>query len=184
MKKVNIKKFDVAYEHLAREKDPLLHIKAVELLLAEIGMEDEFTDALKEKAFVENFFLLWERAGMEEVDPKERPGLKKLGELSKLLYEKSDYRGLCKLFSDVAFRHLANFLRLEERKDFKTITDHDLYTKDFMPPEVYLQFFLIETLAKRNDFDWNRGEEIARQNLICFILCFGDMYEFFHEEEE
>src|SRR3989344_5651610 len=183
MKKSTTKEFDAAYEEFARGKGPISHQKAIEMLLSQFGLEEEFGQALREEDRIRDFFLLWERAGREEEDPKERAGLKKLGEMSKKLYETGEYRALSELFYDVVFRNLADFLRLQERNDFEELTDHDLYTKNLLPPEIFLQFFLLESLVKRDDFDWNRGNQIAHQNLACLIICFEDIYEFFHEEE-
>ena len=82
------------------------------------------------------------------------------------------------------FLHTVKFLHLEERADFEKLTDHDLYTKGLFPPEIFLQMFFIEAPVKRTDFDWDRGKAIAEQNLACLIVCLGDIYEFFNEQEE
>lgn len=147
-------------------------------------MEEEFARHLNTKGDVEGFFFLWEYAGKEEEDQKEIPGLRKLGALSKRLYEEQDFRGLSELFYGIVFQHALGLLHLEGRDDFEELTDRDLLTRGLLPPEIFFQFFLLGTLSRRTDFDWDRGEIIAHQNLACFIVCFGDIYEFFHEREE
>lgn len=179
------KKFDDALEQFKKGKDPVAHHKAIRTLLSGVELDEHFWWLLDEKEDgVRDFFLLWGRAGKEEENPQERKGFKKIGESSKKLYEQKEYRKLCEFFYNILFRHLAEFIHLEEHKDFDTITDYDLYKKDLIPSEIYFQYFLIEVLVKSKDFDWDRGEEIANQNLACFIACFDDIYEFFHEEEE
>ena len=183
MKKLDLKKFDDAYLQFVKGADATSHRRAITALLERVGLEEMFARCLAEDG-VKSFFLLWERAGREEEDLKERRGLKALGVLSKRFYEKRDYRELCELFYNMIFRHTAEFLHLEERADFKKLTDHDLYTKGLLPPEIFLQLFLIETPVKNTNFDWDRNEAIAEQNLACLIVCLGDIYDFFHDQEE
>lgn len=180
----SIQKFDVSYQQFLAEDSPAPHKKATETLLARAGLKKMYKKFLREQEIVKNFFLLWERAGEEEADTKEAAGLKAIGAMSKKLYESKDYRGLSEMFFDITLRHLAEFMKLKERSDFKTITDHDLYEKNLIPSEIFLQFFLLETLFKRKDFLWDRGEEIAHQNLACLAVCFGDIYDFLNSQED
>ena len=182
-KKENIKKFDEEYEQFLIGKDPILHRQAIKTFLSEAELDEWFQEFIDEKDGTQNFFLMWEQAGVEEKDPKEKKGLERLGEQSKKLYNKKDYKKLAELFFNITLRHLADFIHLEDRENFKEITDHDLYTKELIPPAIYLQFFLIETLIKRDDFDWNRSEEITYQNLACLAICFMDINSFFNELE-
>lgn len=178
-----MKNFDKAYNRFLKEKDPAQHRKGVLTLMKETGLEDRFVEIMDGKDKVEDFFLLWEYAGKFEKNRKDRKGLKKMGELSRKFYDAKDYFRICDLFYNIVFRHFAEYARLEERDDFNKITDIDLYEKDLIPSEILLQYFIVETMAKRDDFDWNRGEEIANQNLACFISCWSDLYDFFHEQE-
>lgn len=81
-------------------------------------------------------------------------------------------------------RNLVDFLRLREREDFEGITDNDLYEKGLIPREIFLQFFLIETLSKTKNFDWDRNEDVINQNLACLIICFSDIYDFFNNSDD
>lgn len=180
----NIKKFDAAYRQFLNEESPKVHKKAVETLLAQVGLKKAYKDFLREPESVKSFFMSWERAGEEETNPEEAVGLKQIGRMSKKLYENKDYRGLAGMFFNITLNHFAEFAKLQERSDFETITDHDLYEKDLIPSEIFSQFFILETPYKRKDFRWNRGEEIANQNLACLAVCFGDIYEFFNYKEE
>ncbi len=183
MNKISTKKFAEAYEHFIKGTDAQLHHRAVKILLRNVDLEESFAGCIEEGG-VKSFLLLWEHAGREEEDPNDREGLRKLGILSKKLYVKGNYQALCELFYDMVFQHTVKFLRLEERADFRKLNDHDLFTQQLLPLEIFLQFFLIGTLIRRTDFDWNRGEVIAHQNLACLIVCWGDIYNFFHEQEE
>ncbi len=126
---------------------------------------------------------MWETAGKVEKNYAEKKGLQRLGKLSKEFYAKKEYKKLHKLFFDLMFRSFAEFTGIEDRSDFEKITDHDLYEKKIIPSEIFFQYFLMESPVKMKDFDWDRSEEIMRQNLACLIICFGDIHEFFHEED-
>ena len=178
-----IKKFDEAYNLFLREEDPVKHRKAVLILMKEAGLEDRFVEISNGKDKIKDFFLLWEYAGKVEKNLKDRKGLKQMGELSKKFYDAKDYFHLCDLFYNIVFRHFAEYARLEERDDFDKITDHDLYEKGLIPSEIFLQYFIMETMVKQSDFAWDRGEEIANKNLACFITCWSDLYDFFNEQE-
>ncbi len=182
MKDKKIEKFDEAYKQFLAGKDPLIHCQAIKTLLSESELGEWFTEFIKEKESVKNFFFMWEYASIKERDPEEKKGLKIIGIQSKKFYNQKDYRKLVELFFNITLRHLVDFIHLEEQKDFKKTTDYDLYEKGLIPSEIFLQFFLIETMTKGNDFNWSRGEEIAEQNLACFVVCFSDINAFFNEE--
>jgi hypothetical protein len=182
MKNRNIEKFDKVYKQFLSEKDPLVHFKAMKILLSEPDLKEWFTEFIEEKDSVKNFFLMWKDAYKYENNQKEKEGLKRLGIQSKKLYIEKNYKKLAELFFDITLRHLVDFIHLEDREDFEKITDVELYEKGLIPDEIYFQFFLIETMIKRKDFDWNRGEVIINQSLACFIICFLDINAFFNGE--
>lgn len=181
MKDTKNQKFDEAYEGFLKEKNSELHNKAIILLLSYSKLDKEYKKLIKNKNDIESFFLTWEYASETTEDPEDKKGLKQIGKMSKKLYYQKNYLKLSELFFNLILRHLVDFIKLKDRKDFNKITDHNLYKKELIPPEMFLQFFLVETLIKRKDFDWNRGEEIARQNLACLIVCFEDIYSFLNE---
>ena len=174
--------FDVAFHGYFSEKDSSLHKRAIQELLKEVELKDVFDELLSKKNGVDKFFLMWETAGKLERNSVDKEGLQRLGKLSKEFYNKKEYKKLYELFFNIMFRVFAEFIDLKARDDFKKITDRDLYEKRVVPSEIFLQYFLMESPIKMKDFDWNRSEEIMRQNLACLIICFGDIYEFFHEE--
>jgi len=177
-----IKIFDEAYARFLSEDDPALHYKAMKILLSEVDLDKCF-DEMGKRDEVKKFFLMWQESSKYEKDPIEKENLKRMGIESKLLYNQGSYQKLADLFFNITLRHIANYIHLEERKDYNEITDHDLYTKNLIPEEIYLQFFLMETMIKRKDFDWDRGEKISNQNLACFVTCFIDINAYINENE-
>lgn len=182
MKNKQIKDFDIAFQKYLSENDSVLHKKAIQELLKGIDLKDAFDELLSKQDSVSSFFLMWQEAGKLEKNPVEKKGLKKLGKLSKKFYKKKAYKKLYELFFNLMLNNFAKFIDLENRDDFKEITDHDLYEKGIIPSEILPQYFLIEAPVKMKNFDWERNEDIMRQNLVCLIVCFGDIYEFFHEQ--
>ncbi|MCK5413672.1 MAG: hypothetical protein KAI57_04870 [Candidatus Pacebacteria bacterium] len=183
MKKDKLTKdFDAAFDGYFSEKNPILHKKAIQNLLKKVDLKYVFDELLSEKNDVSNFFLMWERAGKSEKKSANKKRLQRLGKLSKEFYSKKEYEKLYELFFNIMFRSLAEFANLEARDDFEKMTNQDLYEKNIIPSEIFFQYFLIESPVKMKDFDWNKNEEIMKQNLACLIVCFGDIHEFFHEE--
>lgn len=177
------KNFDAAFQRYLLEQDPALHKKAIQELLKKIDLKDAFDELLNEKNSVERFFLMWEKAEKLEKNSADKKGLQRLGKLSKEFYAKKEYKKLYELFFDIILHSFTEFADLENRGDFKEITDQDLYEKNIIPSEIFLQYFLVESPVKIKDFDWNRSEEIMKQNFVCLIVCFGDIHKFFHEED-
>lgn len=177
-------KFGKSFDQLVNEKDPAKHRKAIVALLSNDELDGPFLEFLHEKDGVERFFLSFTHAEDVGIDAQEKKSLKKLGKLSKKYFEHKEYVKLCELFYGMAFRNLADILHLQDRDDFETITDHDLITKGILPSEILLPYFLLDAFVQIRDFDWNRGEEVVRQNLACFIVCFTELYAFFNESEE
>ena len=178
MKNIKEQKFDEAYESFLKETNPELHNKAIILLLSYSKLDNEYKKFVKDKDEVESFFLMWEYASETAETPEDKNGLEQIGNMSKKLYHQRKYLKLLELFFNLIFRHFVDFVELKDRKDFNKITDHDLYKKNLIPSEIFLQFFIVETFIKREDFDWKRNEEIMKQNLACFIVCFEDIYSF------
>ena len=171
------KNFDKSYNQFLSEEDPSAHKKAVHRILFEAGLEKEYYFVLKDKKAIADFFFSWLEAGKEETDENEKKGLQELGKFSKKYFEEKNYHELCRFYANVVLRHVVEYLHLENRPDFEKITDLDLYEKGLLPKEIFLQFFLIETLGKPN-FNWSRGKEVVEQNLACLVVCFADIYDF------
>lgn len=184
MKGAKMQRFDKEYDQFLFERDVELHRKAVRGLLSLVGLAKMYNYTIEDKNALPDFFLTWKIAAKEEEDQNERKGLESIGKLSEEYFKKKDYRALSKLFADIVLRHLVEFIHLKEREDFEEITDNDLYEKGLIPGEIYLQFFLIETMSKAKDFDWSRNEDVVNQNLACLIVCFSDIYDFLNNSDE
>lgn len=84
-KEKQLKNFDTAFEAYLSEKDPALHKKAIQELLKEIDLKDAFDELLNRKSGVENFFLMWEKAGKLEKNPVEKKDAKIRQTIKKIL---------------------------------------------------------------------------------------------------
>jgi hypothetical protein len=179
MKKDN-SKLDNTFNDFFKGENPVKHYKAVNKLLGQVDLVDEYNDLLEQKR-VEEFFV--ENLGLvdDEMSKEEKMGIEELNKISKRLYKKGKYRELCCVYYDMCFRHIAEYLHLDEREDFEMITDYDLYKKNILPKEIFFQFFLLQCLVRNKNLNWDRDPEIINQNLACFIVCFNDIYEFLHD---
>jgi hypothetical protein len=182
--KGTVKKFDKSYDQFAREKDPALHRKALVSLLSNVELDEPFLELIDQKDEVDHFFTSFARAGEFATNPDEQKSLKQLGKLTKTYFAQKKYDKLSEIFCAIAFRNLVEALHLQERDDFEELTSRDLFLKKLLPPELMLPYFLLETFVQVPDFDWDRGEEIAHQNLACLVVCFGTLYTIFDELED
>ena len=174
--------FNKSFDKYLKEKDLILHKKAIRGLLEEVGLEEDLDIMDEEYNPVEEFFLNWKKAGkIIPNDSSEKASVMELGRKSKKFYDKRQYRKLHNLFFDTMFRHVMDFLDIEKHKEFDTLTDADLYEKDIIPSEIHFQYFLLEAPLRMKEFDWHRCDEIMMQHLACLIVCFEDIYEFLHE---
>lgn len=179
-----MQEFDTAYETFLAGTDPKEHRRAIKTMLSKIDLDGDFLSLVEEDDGVESFFLMWEQAAELEEDENERSSLREFGRKSKQLYHARRYADLCNLYAQIAFVHLCGFLQVHERADFEDLTDHDLFKKGLLPSEIFLQYFLLETLGKTKRFVWDRDEEIVRQNLACMIICYADINAFINEDGE
>lgn len=176
-------KIDKAYNAFLLEDKTGRHRKAICYLLSGTDLDGLYKDVLKDKEGIADFFLMWERAACEEMDEKEAASLFELAKYSKKYFNSKQYKKLGKIYCELAFRHVCKYLEIESRDDFNELTDVDLVTKKIIPSEILMPYFLLETLAKNDKFDWNRNEEISVQNLACLITCFTDIFDFINAEE-
>lgn len=148
-RKKQVSEFDRAYEDFIRANDAPAHRRAIKRLLAEVELSDAFEDVLCEGGEqLKSFFLSFEDFARSEKDPKEREAVRELGRVVKKYWERDELAELADVFFGLAFRHVADFLKLKKRKDFEELTDHELYTKDILPAEIFLQFFFWKPLQK------------------------------------
>ncbi|KKR04214.1 MAG: hypothetical protein UT32_C0033G0007 [Parcubacteria group bacterium GW2011_GWC2_39_14] len=183
LEKKNKQRFDKAYHTFILGSEAKEHKKAILYLLSFADLDQSFRGILKDKDIVNDFFLQWIKFSKNEKYYHDEPGLQELAIKSKEYFESKKYKKLVNLYFDMAFRHLCGHLEVDKRSDFKQLTDLDLCEKGIIPEEVLIQYFLLETYCKNTHFSWDRNDEICLQNLACLILCFGDIYDFMHEEE-
>lgn len=174
--------FEESYNDFVSSKNIVSHRKAIKNLLGTIGLKNEFNRRLKYgvEGVKYTYCTFGEAAKENWVNEEEREPIRKIGALFKKFYKNRDYRNFVDTGNTMILRNLVDVLKLKERKDFDKLTDDSIFNKGLLPGEIYLQYFLIESMVKNKSFDWKRDQRIIEQNLICFDVCFSDIYAFFN----
>lgn len=182
--KIKNEELEESYKDFISSNNPISHRKAIEKMLGTVGLKSEFERSLKFGARrIKDSYCNFSNAADEDwVKEEEKESIKNIGALFKRYYKEKDYRKFVKTGYNLMFKNLADYLRLAERNDFQVLTDDDLYKENLLPKEIFLQYFLIETMVKNKSFNWNQNPKIIDQNLICFDVCFSDIYAFFNGE--
>lgn len=182
--KIKNEELEESYRDFVSSNNSVFHRKAIEKMLGMVGLGSKFKGSLKFGAkIIEDIYCNFANNVEESwVKEEEKEPILKIGTLFKKFYKEKDYRKFVETGYNLIFKNLADYLRLPERKDFQDLTDEDLYKKNLLPKEIFLQYFLIETMVKNKSFDWKRSQKIIDQNLICFDVCFTDIYAFFNGE--
>lgn len=174
--------FNFNFERFTSSIDPKEHKESTRRLLSQIKLEDEFNARLNEGSkLIKNFFQSFKNASLDTSIPEiERISMVKIGSQATRYIKNNQYHKLADLAFNLVFRNLTDFLQLSKRKDFNKLTFQNLYHKRLLPPEVFFQFFLLETLANEKIYNWNRNKIIVDQSLVCLEVCFSDIYRFLH----
>lgn len=182
--KIKNEEFGKSYEDFVSSNNPVFHRKAIEKMLGMVGLGSKFKRFLKfGTKIIEDIYCNFANNVEEDwVKEGEKEPIRKIGALFKKFYEKGDYLNFVDTGYMMIFRNLVDFLELRKRKDFDKLTDDYLFKKSLLPKDIFLQYFLIETMVKNKSFSWNRNLKIIDQNLICFDVCFTDIYAFFNRE--
>lgn len=175
-----VQEFDNAYELFTSSEDPLEHRRSVEILFAKIGLKSKFKQELQlGSKQVIDLFKSFKKATREDcISDIEHQSLKKVGELFTRYDNEKKYDKFADLAFSLALQNIIDFLGLPKKGDFEEYTINDLYDKKLLPNEIFLQFFILETLANNRVYKWNRNKIIIGQSLVCLEVCFEDIYDF------
>lgn len=175
-----IQEFDNAYKLFTSSENPLEHRRSVELLLAKIGLKSKFKRELQSGSeLVIKLFKSFKKVTQEDcVSKAEYQSLKKVGQLFTGFNKEKKYDKFADLAFSLALQNIIDFLGLPKKGNFEEYTIHDLYDKKLLPNEIFLQFFILETLANNRAYKWNRNKIIIGQSLVCLEVCFEDIYDF------
>lgn len=182
--KIKNEELEESYKNFISSNNSVSHRKAIEKMLGIVGLKSEFKRSLKfgTERIIDVYCNFGDAAYEDWVKEEEKESIKNIGALFKRYYKEKDYRKFVETGYNLMFKNLADYLKLAERNDFQVLTDDDLYKENLLPKEIFLQYFLIETMIKNKSFDWHRGQEIINQNLVCFDVCFSDIYAFLNGE--
>lgn len=180
--KVKNEEIEESYKDFVSSNNLVSHRKAIEKILGMTGLGSEFKRSLKcgVGMIKDTYCNFDEAAGEKWVKEEERESIRKVGALFKKFYMNKDYRNFVETGYMMVLQNMADILKLKELKNYDKLTDDDLYKKGLLPREIFMQYFLIESMIKNKSFDWNRDQRIIEQNLICFDVCFRDIYAFFN----
>ena len=175
-----VQEFDNAYKLFTSSENPLEHHRSLEILLAKIGLKSKFKQELKlGSEVVIDLFKSFNKATREDcISETEYLSLKKVGKLFSEYMVENRYDKFSDLAFSLVLQNIIDLIELQEKGDFKEYTITDLYEKKLLPNEIFLQFFIMETLANNKVYKWKRNQTIIDQSLVCLAVCFEDIYDF------
>lgn len=178
-----IQEFDNAYKLFTSSENPLDHRKSVEILLAKIGLKSNFKRELRlGSEQVIDLLKSFKKATRKDcISETEYLSLKKVGKLFSEYTVENRYDKFSDLAFSLALQNITDLLGLQKKSNFEEYTITDLYEKKLLPNGIFLQFFILETLANNKVYKWNRNQTIIDQSLVCLAVCFEDIYDFLNQ---
>ena len=178
-----VQELDSAYNLFTISEDELKHRQSIESILAKIGLKSKFKRELQLGSDqVIDLFKSFKRATREDCTSEaEYQSLKKVGKLFTEYAVKNRYDKFSDLAFSLALQNIIDLLGLQKKSNFKEYTITDLYEKKLLPNGIFLQFFILETLANNKVYRWNRNQTITDQSLVCLAVCFEDIYDFLNQ---
>lgn len=172
--------FDNAYTLFTSSGDSIQHRQSIETILAKIGLKSKFKRELQlGSEQVIDLFKSFKEATREDcISEAEYLSLRNVGKLFTKYTVEKRYDKFSDLAFSLALQNIIDFLELPKKRDFEEYTITDLYEKRLLPNEIFLQFFILETLANNKAYKWNRNQTIIDQTLVCLSVCFEDIYNF------
>ncbi len=178
-----IQEFDNAYKLFISSNKMVEHRRSIETILAQIGLKSKFKRELQlGSEQVIGLFKSFKKATREDcISDAEYQSLKKVGKLFTEYTAKNRYDKFSDLAFSLALQNIIDLLGLQKKSNFKDYTITDLYEKKLLPNGIFLQFFILETLANNKVYKWNRNQTIIDQSLVCLAVCFENIYDFLNQ---
>ena len=174
-----VQELDNVYHLFTTSENGLKHRQSIESILAKIGLKSKFKQKLQlGSEQVIDLFKSFKKATRKDcISDAEYQSLKKVGKLFTEYAVKNRYDKFSDLAFSLALQNIIDLLGLQKKSNFKEYTITDLYEKKLLPNGIFLQFFILETLANNKVYKWNRNQIIIDQSLVCLAVCFEDIYD-------
>ncbi|RJQ24688.1 hypothetical protein C4577_07225 [Candidatus Parcubacteria bacterium] len=178
-----VKELDSAYNLFITSKNELKHRQSIESIFAKIGLKSKFKRELQlgSEQVIEVFKSFKKVTRKDCISDVEYQSLKKVGRLFTEYAAKNRYDKFSDLAFSLVLQNTIDLLGLQKKSNFKEYTITDLYEKKLLPNGIFLQFFILETLANNKVYKWNRNQTIIDQSLVCLTVCFEDIYDFLNQ---
>ncbi len=165
--------------------DATEHEKVIVAMLDSLDLDLEYKKMKREgglSRILSIFSSFSDTAGEELLNDYELKSLQQVGELTRKYFATGSYDAFAQVIFSLILESYIEYYELDMplHNDEKII--HAIYAK--IPPDIYLQTFLLETLSESTQFNWGRDEVIVVQSLIVLTVCFSDIYAFLTEYDE
>lgn len=173
MKKV----LDIYFGNFLKSENVAEHKEAIIQLLKGVALDKEFQKATDKQGG--DIHLAHFLVSMQQIDdrytksPSETISCRKLGKLASRYYQQKEYHKITDLAFTQVLRNLIDASKSENSFNIKDLTFDDFFNK-YLSREIMLQYFILETLAKNEEFNWERNKKIIDQTFICacwYLFC-------------
>jgi hypothetical protein len=159
--------------------DPLEQENAIVSMLDPLDLDIEYKKLASEggmRRVLEIFTSFTDTADDELINEYDKKSLEQVGQLSTEYLAKGAYAAFAQMVFSLTAESLTEY--------YPDLTPGSTHFYRYIPDEIYLQTFLLDTMANVSSFDWERDIKIVEQSLMVMTVCFSDIYSFLTEEDE
>ncbi|MDQ3239420.1 MAG: hypothetical protein M3P33_02760 [bacterium] len=161
------------------------HNKAIIDMLDPQDLDIEYKKLISEGGvdrILEIFISFSDASSDELINEYEQKSLEQVGELSKKHLLNKEYRAFAQMIFELTLESLSEYYSEELLDTVLVLNSKSVYS--YITDEIYLQLFLLDTMANDRSFDWGRDQKIIVQSLNVLTICFSDIYSFLIEDDD
>jgi hypothetical protein len=181
---MDLKEFRDYFRVFTSTRDEELHEKVIVAMLDPLDLDIEYKKLRSEggiERVLDIFASFADTADDELITDYEKKSLEQVGKLTEQYFAQKNYLAFAEMVLAMTLESLAEKYGVLPEEEMVDIDVELLYRH--IPEEVYLQTFLLENMANKKTFDWERSEQIVEQSLIVLTVCFSDIYDFIAYDE-
>lgn len=162
--------------------DPDEQYQAIIAMLDPLDLDIEYKKLASEGGLarvLDIFSSFSDTSDDELINDYDKKSLEQVGLLSRDYFAREEYSSFAQMVFALILESFSDYYGLEEGTE---VNRSLIYAK--ISDEIYLQTFLLDTMADLSKFDWNRDRRVIEQSLMVLTVCFSDIYSFLTEEDD
>lgn len=161
------------------------HHEAISLLLEPLDLDVEYSSFCKDGGLdkvLDVFEGFAEIPEDEYVGGYERSSLTHVGNMTREYFAKREFLSFAQMVFLMVLESLLEHYEMLEGVEVTAKQIDTLYSQ--LDHDIYVQTFILEHMAHKDHFAWERDEKILEQSLIALTVCFSDIFAYLGESDE